>query len=72
MRYNRALRRAMYLAALVAIRCDPAARAYYQRKRSEGKDHNAAVTCLARRRCDVLFAMLRDGTLYQAQTSTAA
>jgi transposase len=29
-RYNRALRRAMYLAALVAIRCDPAARAYYQ------------------------------------------
>jgi transposase len=27
-RYNRALRRAMYLAALIAIRCDPADRAY--------------------------------------------
>ena len=27
----------------------------------------AALTCLARRRIDVLYAMLRDGTLYQAQ-----
>lgn len=40
-------------------------RAYYDRKRTEGKKHNAALVCLARRRVDVLFAMLRDEVLYQ-------
>jgi hypothetical protein len=29
-----------------------------------GEKHNAAVIGLARRRCDVIRAMLRDGTLY--------
>ncbi len=38
---------------------DPASRAFYDRKRAEGKKHNAAVICLARRRCDVILAMLR-------------
>jgi len=33
-------------------------------KTSQGKRHNQALIALARRRCDVLFAMLRDGTLY--------
>ncbi len=41
-------------------------RAYYEKKRSEGKKHNDAVKALARRRCNVLFAMLRDGTVYEA------
>ncbi len=39
-------------------------RDYYARKRSEGKQHNAAITCLARRRCDVIHAMLRSGLSY--------
>ena len=39
-------------------------RAYYDRKRAQGKRHNQAIIALARRRTDVLFAMLRDGTLY--------
>ena len=29
--------------------------------------HNAAVICLARRRCDVILAMLRSSTPYQAK-----
>ncbi len=33
--------------------------------RGEGNRHNAALICLARRRCDVLFAMLRDNIPYQ-------
>lgn len=66
-RYNRTLRRAMYLAALVAIRCDPAARAYYQRKRAEGKRSVQAVICLARRRTNVLWALLRDNRTWQPQ-----
>jgi transposase len=66
-RYHRALRRVMYLAALTAIRCDPASRAYYQRKRAEGKRHVQAVICLARRRTNVLWALLRDHRTWQPQ-----
>ena len=47
-------------------------KAYYDRKRAQGKKHNAAVICLARRRCDVIFAMLKNGTLYQEETPQAA
>ena len=48
---------------------DPATRAYYDRKRAEKKKHNQALIALAQRRCDVLFALLRDGTLYTAPTA---
>ena len=68
---NKQLKRAMFLAAFAALH-DPTSRAYYDRKRAEGKRHNAALICLARRRCDVLFAMLRDGTPYEARTRSAA
>jgi len=61
---NRKLKRAFFLAAFAAL-SDPTSRAYYDRKRAEGKKHNAALICLARRRCDVLFAMLRTGTHYR-------
>jgi transposase len=61
---NRKLKRAFFLSAFAALH-DPASRTYYDRKRAEGKKHNAALICLARRRCDVLFAMLRNNTHYQ-------
>jgi transposase len=66
-RYHRTLRRAMYLAALTAIRCSPQDRAYYQRKRAEGKRHVQAVICLARRRTNVLWALLRDNRTWEPQ-----
>ena len=66
---NKQLKRAFFLAAFAAL-ADPVSRAYYDRKRAEGKRHNAALICLARRRCDVLFAMLRDKTPYQPRTDT--
>ncbi|MEU1276616.1 IS110 family transposase, partial [Streptomyces sp. NPDC005799] len=44
-----------------------ASRAYYQRKKDEGKRHKQALMCLARRRVDVLSAMLRDGTFFEPQ-----
>ena len=47
---NHRLKNAMFIAAFVATQHDPDARAYYQRKRSERKRHNAAVICVARRR----------------------
>jgi transposase len=71
-RYNRAFRRAMYLSALAAVRCDPASRAYYQRKRAEGKRSVQAVICLARRRTNVLWALLRDNRTWQPQPPAKA
>lgn len=68
---NKNLKRALYLSAFAAL-SNPTSRAYYDRKRAQGKKHNAALICLARRRCDVLFAMLRDGTTYQHPLPTAA
>jgi transposase len=68
---NKQLKRAMFLAAFAALH-DPASRAYYDRKRAEGKKHNAALICLARRRCDVLYAMIKNKTLYAPLVSAAA
>ena len=65
---NKQLKRAFFLSAFAAL-ADPASRAYYDRKRAEGKKHNAALICLARRRVDVLHAMLRDRALYRAPTA---
>jgi len=70
-RGNKILKRALFLSAFAALR-DPVSRAYYDRKIAQGKRHNQALIALAQRRCDVLFAMLRDGTLYQAQHQLAA
>ena len=71
-RYDRRLLRACYLSAQSAIRTDPASRVYYDRKRAEGKTHTQAIIALARRRLNVLWAMLRDHTAYQPATTTAA
>ncbi len=65
-RYSRRLLRVFFLSALVSIRCCPASRAYYDRKRAEGKKHTQAVLALARRRLNVLWAMLRDARTYHA------
>ena len=64
-RYSRRLRRVMYMSALTAIRCDPDSKAYYQRKRDEGKRPIPATICLARRRTNVLYALIRDNRTWQ-------
>lgn len=61
---NHRLKNAMFIAGFVASQHDPNAKAYYQRKRDEGKKHNAAVICVARRRCDLILAMLKTATPY--------
>lgn len=67
-RGNKTLKRALFLSAFAALR-DPISRAYYTRKMSQGKRHDQALIALARRRCDVLFAMMRDGTFYTPTAS---
>lgn len=68
---NKNLKNALFLSAFAALR-DPASRAYYDRKRAQGKKHNAAIICLARRRTDVLYAMLRDNQPYVSPIPSAA
>jgi transposase len=70
-RGNKTLKRALFLAAFAALR-DPTSRAYYDRKIQEGKRHNQALLCLARRRCDVLYAMLKNATFYEPHPTHAA
>jgi transposase len=71
-RYSRRLRRVMYMSALTAVRCDPTSRAYYQRKRDEGKRPIPATICLARRRTNVLYALIRDNRPWQPDSPPIA
>jgi transposase len=71
-RYSRRLRRVMYMSALTAIRCDPHSKTYYQRKRAEGKRAIPATICLARRRTNVLYALIRDNRTWQPDSPPTA
>ncbi len=64
-RYQRRLQRVFYTSALLSIRSDPNSRRFYDRKRAEGKRHTQAVLALARRRVNVLWALIRDRRLYE-------
>ncbi|WP_405710910.1 IS110 family transposase [Streptomyces xanthophaeus] len=63
--YHRRLQRVFYTSALVSVRCDPNSRKFYDRKRAEGKKHVQAVLALARRRVNVLWALIRDRRCYE-------
>ncbi|MZF84181.1 transposase [Streptomyces sp. SID5643] len=71
-RFHRGLLNAMYLSALSSLKSCPASKTYYARKRSEGKGHKQALPALARRRLNVLWAMIRDGARYQATPPVTA
>lgn len=66
-RYHRGLQRVFYTSALISIRNCDASRRFYERKRSEGKRHTQAVLALARRRVNVLWALIRDGRCFQRE-----
>jgi transposase len=66
---NKVLKRAFYQSAFASLRSSPTSRAFYDRKRKEGKRHTQALIALARRRVNVLWAMLRDGTTFKAPSS---
>ncbi len=56
---NKGLKRVFYQSAFASLH-SPDSRAFYTRKRQEGKRHHQAVIALARRRVNVLWAVLRD------------
>jgi hypothetical protein len=59
----------LWMSAFTAIRICPASRVYYETKRADGKHHRQAVLALARRRVDVLWALIRDHKTYQPATA---
>jgi possible transposase len=61
---NKHVKRALFLSAFTALK-DPTSKAYYDRKRAQGKKHNAALIYLSHQRCDVLFAMIKNQEPYQ-------
>jgi transposase len=68
---NKALKRVFFQSAFCSL-SHPDSKAYYRRKRDENKTHHQAVLALARRRVDVLHAMLRNRTPYEPRHVTAA
>jgi transposase len=64
---DKALKRIFYQSAFCAIRRDSTSRTFYDRKRNEGKRHHQALIALARRRVNVLYAILRDRRPYEAR-----
>ena len=70
-RYNRTLLRVCYLTAQSAARTCPESRAYYDRKRSEGKNHKQAILALARRRMNVIWVLLRDRTTFVSSAAVS-
>jgi transposase len=71
-RGNRVVKRVLYRSAFSCIAHHQQSEAYYRKKRAEGKGHHQAVIALARRRVDVLWAMLRDGQTYSERPPRAA
>ena len=57
-------------AQVAAYRC-PTSKTFYQRKRAEGKNHKQAVLALARRRLNVLWALIRDNRTFQVNPPSA-
>jgi transposase len=67
------LKRVFYMAASCAcMNKEPCSRAYYDRKRREGKRHTQALIALARRQATVLWCMLQHRTTFDPTYRKAA
>jgi len=71
-RYSRPLRHALYLSAQTSMMRAGPNRDYYLKKRDQGRSHSQAVIALARRRIDVLWALLRDNRTWTTAPPTRA
>ena len=58
------LRRALFIAANVAVHFDPDLGAFYQRKRAEGKHHSTCLGAVSRKLCYIIHAILTENRPY--------
>jgi transposase len=68
---NKSLKRVFYQSAFCSLGHDDS-RTFYDRKRREGKRHHQAVIALARRRVNVLWAVVQNRTPFQTGFKKAA
>lgn len=68
---NKSLKRIFYQSAFCSLSHDDS-RTFYDRKRGQGKRHHQAVIALARRRVNVLWAVVQSRTPFQTGFKTAA
>lgn len=66
-RGSRYLRWALWVAADRARKFDPVFKAFYEKKRAEGKPHKVAVCAVARKLCNTIFAVLNNNVPYVVQ-----
>lgn len=59
------LRKALFQAALVASNSDPVLKAYYQKKRAEGKHHKTCIGAVARKMCNIIYSVLKNNKPYE-------
>ncbi len=59
------LRHALWLAAISAIRFDPQLKAYYQKRRNEGKHHNVILGAVSRRLLNRIYVILKENRPYE-------
>lgn len=69
---NKTLKRVFYQSTFCAVVTrDPPSRAFYDRKRREGKHHTQALIALARRRVTVIWTMLRRREAFDPERTAA-
>ena len=64
-RYSRRLKGILYFISLSQIRINPESKAYYQRKRKEGKTHWQAMNALSRQLIKIIYYMLKNMEPYR-------
>ena len=69
---NRRLQATIYFLAIQMVQISlkgvirhPAFRAYYEKRKSEGKTSQQALICISRRLISVIYGMLKNGTEYR-------
>lgn len=64
------LRRAVWMAAVVASRHDPVFKAFYDKKRAEGKSHGTAIGATSRKLLYTIYAVLKANKPYEVRLDT--
>ncbi|MDA9429154.1 Transposase [Enterococcus mundtii 1A] len=59
------LRKALFSAALIATQHDPVLKAFYEKKRSEGKHHLTSLGAVSRKLCYIIHAILKKNEPYK-------
>ncbi len=69
---NRRLQATIYFLAVQMVQISskgtprhPAFRAYYKKRKSEGKTSQQALICISRRLINIIYGMLKNGTVYR-------